>query len=131
MNIPNLLLLIAFALIGLSVLTLIFTMIRYNRQYVSVVGRVRSVEKSRDSDNVAEFQARYTFRDQTGREFEGRSVGRAHFSPYHEGQDIRVLYSLDNPEKSTVDSFRDKYAWPLFLFALGAGLILVVRISAR
>lgn len=123
--------LIALTMIGLSVLTSILIAVRYRREYLSVTARVTSVYKTKDSDHVAHFQAYYTFRDGTGREFEGRSVERAHFSPYHEGQEVKVLYYPDNPEKSTIDSFRDKYAWPLFLFALGFVLFLFPRIFGR
>ena len=131
MTIRDWILLIALILIGLSVLMFTVKAIRYKSQYRAVIARVTSVYKTKDSDNVAHYQAYYTFRDQTGRDFEGRSVERANFSPYHEGQEVKVLYLPDDPEKSTIDSFRDKYAWALFLLILGLVLFVFSRFFGR
>ena len=118
----------SFVLFGLSGLVLILVALRH-RGSVTAQAQVTSIEIDYDTDGNKQYYAVYKFRDVAGRDFAGRSGRRLHMSPYKEGQIIKVLYSPDNPEKSTIDSFREKYAWPLYIFGLGIFAVVVGFLS--
>ena len=119
----------SFALFGLCGLVVILTALRH-RDSVTAQAQVTSIEIDYDTDRNKQYYAVYKFRDVTGREFSGRSGSRLHRSPYQQGQTITVLYPSENPEKSTINSFREKYAWALYVFGLGI-FALIVGLLAR
>ena len=119
----------SFGLFGLSGLVLILTALRH-RDSVTTQAQVTSIEIDYDTDGNKQYYAIFKFKDATGREFTGRSRTRRHMSPYKEGQIITVLYLLlNNPERSTINSFREKYSWPLYIFALGLFAVVVGFLS--
>ena len=115
MDIFNLLFLAALAVAGLSVFVFVVQAVRYGSMYKKTTGTVRLIYQHKDTDNVTKYQAYYVYQDEAGREYEGRSVEHANSSPFREGQQISVLYLNGNPEKSTINLFRERYAWALFL----------------
>lgn len=101
--------------IGLSFLGAVILSGRYRRLYEQTTGTVRLVYRYM-KDDVIHIRVYYVYRDETGREYEGSSSTRTHFSPYLEGEQIPVLYLRTDPEKSVINVFREKYATSLFLF---------------
>jgi len=112
----------------LSIILWIASLLRY-RGYSTAQATVASVEVEFDSDGNKQFYAVYTFRDSMGREFTNRSIARSNFSPYQDGQTLQVLYHPENPDRVTINSFREKYAWALTLFAFGIFAVIVALIA--
>ena len=118
----------SFALFGLSGLVMIMTALRHHKS-ITTQAQVTSIEIDYDTDGNKQYYAIYKFKDSTGREFTGRSGTRLHMSPYKQGQIITVFYPSENPDRSTINSFREKYSWPLYIFALGIFAVVVVSLS--
>ena len=118
----------SFALFGLSGLVMILTALRH-RDSVTTQAQVTSIEIDYDTDGNKQYYAIYKFKDAAGREFTGRSSSRLHMSPYKQGQIIMILYSSENPEKATINSLREKYAWSLYLFGMGIFAVVVAFLA--
>lgn len=130
MNIRDWIFLIAVGAIGLSFLVFVLQAVRYGRLYEKTTGTVRLIHQYKDTDNVTKYQAYYIYRDEAGRKYEGRSAERANYSRFTEGEQVSILYLKEDPQKSTINSFRERYAWSLFLAGFSIFLFVCSILSA-
>jgi hypothetical protein len=118
---------VIFAIAGLSVLTLSGFLFVGSQKFIknSIVANgtvteiVQKVSKGSDNTKSYTYSPMVSFTDGSGKEYSFVSGVSSNPSPYHVGDNIKILYSPQNPYDAKIDKFFELWGGVIIAFILG------------